>query len=193
LVNGLIGEIRKDAVLYKQGGFMFDRSVNFFGGPKKSEEAFAGEEDVLYSSVELDKNRGSSYAAMNSLFGSNGISDSRDVDVAEVVGKAVNETVLSRPLLQLQFHEQLGRRYLFEAKLNEMLKQGFNVDARSAKEFLIGLLDSGKFANLPVKIRTDLIKLSEIPAVRMEFSNEKVSVFNPKPHGFDLNLGYRPS
>lgn len=128
---------------------------------------------------------------LKSMFGSR--SAEQAFNVSEVVGKKAASIAVSVPLLKLQMHEQIGRRYLFEIKLSQLLQQGAHVDAEEAKNFLVGLLESGKFTHLPEALKEKAKELSQVAVVQQAFAGEPKSVFNPKPHGFDLNLNFRPS
>ncbi len=115
------------------------------------------------------------------------------VDTFVAIGQKVDETVLAKSLVQLTYyHEQNGTRPLFEIRLNQLLRDGNEVNARVAKDFLLGLVQTGKVNSLSDENRAKAIKLSEVPTVQAELANEKSSVFNPKPAGFGSNMGFKP-
>lgn len=172
--------------MFQVGKYSFFESQRH---PVISGEASASED--FYGDLDFSRDSASSYMAMNQIFGGTKPKRSSVSDLDETIGKKFDETVLSRAILQLKYHhEQRGSRPLFEIRLNQLLSDGDDLNPRMAKEFLLGLLATGRFDALSDENKKKSIKLSEISAVRAEFASEKASVFNPKPAGFDV--GFRP-
>lgn len=94
-----------------------------------------------------------------------------------------DELEFSASALSSQIHEQLGRRYLFEIKLDQMLRAGHDVDVEEAAGFLSGIQPKLKY--LPEGIQEKLGKLAQVPSVYAVLTKgvPATGISTPRPFG----------